>query len=169
MSQFPTQPIYPRGHTPNPGPGGNSLRVDMAAANMRTVSPGLGTGTFAPPAHNGTGESDTPFPTQLKVKVNIDGGNYVTLVVAFNISYQSLIDRIDAKLARFTTSSIGKENLKLHYRDEDGDLVRIQSDEDIQLAFLELRESMRSMHSGGVGEIDLYCVSATDASQLHGA
>jgi cell division control protein 24 len=112
------------------------------------------------------GGGDAPFPTQLKVKVNLDGGNYVTLVVAFNISYQSLIDRIDAKLARFTASSIGKENLKLHYRDEDGDLVRIQSDEDIQLAFLELREGMKSMYSGGVGEIDLYCVPVTDS---HGA
>ncbi|KAI6778731.1 Rho guanine nucleotide exchange factor-like protein [Emericellopsis cladophorae] len=163
MSHFPSQPIYPRGATPNPSSGGNSLRVDMTAANTRTVSPGLGTGTFAPPGSNAMGEGDAPFPTQLKVKVNLDGGNYVTLVVAFNISYQSLIDRIDAKLARFTASSIGKEHLKLHYRDEDGDLVRIQSDEDIQLAFLELREGMKSMYSGGVGEIDLYCISATGA------
>jgi cell division control protein 24 len=99
-----------------------------------------------------------PLPTQLKVRVNCDSGNYVTLVVAFNITYQSLIDRIDAKLARFTASSIGRGKLKLSYRDEDGDLVRIESDDDIQIAFMDWREGMRSMYSGGVGEIELFCV-----------
>lgn len=101
------------------------------------------------------------MPTQLKVRVNCDSGNYVTLVVAFNITYQSLIDRIDAKLARFMSSSIGKGNLKLRYEDEDGDYVTIESDDDIQIAFMEWREGVRNMYSGGVGEIELYCVGAT--------
>lgn len=82
----------------------------------------------------------------------------MTLVVAFNITYQSLIDRIDAKLARFMTSSIGKGNLKLRYQDEDGDFVTIESDDDIQIAFMEWREGVRNMYSGGVGEIELFCV-----------
>jgi len=160
MGQFPTQPVYPRGNTPNPPPGGNPMRIDSMAANSRTVSPALGTGTFAPPTSNPMSQqqSEMPFPTQLKVRVNLDSGNYVTLVVAFNISYQSLIDRIDAKLARFTGNSIGKGMLKLQYRDEDGDYIVIQSDDDIQIAFMEWREGMKSMYSGGVGEIDLYCV-----------
>jgi cell division control protein 24 len=103
-----------------------------------------------------------PLPTQLKVKVNcIDSGNYVTLVVAFNITYQSLIDRIDAKLARFTNSSISKGMLRLRYRDEDGDLVTIESDDDIQIAFMEWREGVRNMYSGGVGEIELFCMGDT--------
>lgn len=163
MGQFPAQPIYPRGNTP--GPGGNPLRIDSAGANSRTVSPALGTGTFAAapataPTSNANpmSNNDMPLPTQLKVRVNLDSGNYVTLVVAFNISYQSLIDRIDAKLARFTANSIGKGMLKLQYRDEDGDFIVIQSDDDIQIAFLEWREGMKNMYSGGVGEIDLYCV-----------
>lgn len=99
------------------------------------------------------------MPTQLKVKVNCDSGNYMTLVVAFNITYQSMIDRIDAKLSRFTSSSIGKGNLKLRYRDEDGDFVNIDSDEDIQIAFLEHGEGTRNQYNvGGVGEIELFCV-----------
>jgi cell division control protein 24 len=105
--------------------------------------------------------SDLPLPSQLKVRVNCDNGNYVTLVVAFNITYQSLIDRIDAKLARFSSSSIGKGMLKLRYRDEDGDLITIESDDDIQIAFSDWREGMKNMYSGGVGEIDLYCVEDT--------
>ncbi|KAM0553960.1 hypothetical protein ACHAPJ_007032 [Fusarium lateritium] len=158
MAHFPTQPVYQRSGTP--GPGGNGLRVDAAAANSRTVSPALGTATLPPPT-NPMGSPDMPLPTQLKVRVNTEAGNYVTLVVAFNITYQSLVDRIDAKLARFTASSISKGMLKLRYRDEDGDFVAIEGDDDIQIAFMEWREGVKNMYSGGVGEIELFCVGDT--------
>ncbi|KAJ6440634.1 dextranase [Purpureocillium lavendulum] len=160
MSHFPAQPVYPRQNTPGP-PAGSALRLDPAAANSRTVSPALGTGTVPPPS-NPLASPEMPLPTQLKVRVNCDSGNYVTLVVAFNITYQSLIDRIDAKLARFMNSSISKGMLKLRYRDEDGDFVTIESDDDIQIAFMEWREGVKNMYAGGVGEIELFCVG--DAS-----
>ncbi|CAM1500436.1 Fc.00g095980.m01.CDS01 [Cosmosporella sp. VM-42] len=159
MAHFPVQPVYSRQNTP--GPSGNPLRVDAVAANSRTVSPALGTGTIPPPSSNPLASPDMPLPTQLKVRVNTESGNYVTLVVGFNITYQSLIDRIDAKLARFTNSSIGKGMIKLRYRDEDGDFVTIESDDDIQIAFMEWREGVRNMYSGGVGEIELFCVGDT--------
>ncbi|CAI6090238.1 unnamed protein product [Clonostachys chloroleuca] len=149
VGHYPGHPVYgSRTTTPNPQ-GGSSLRVEGGGANARAVSPSVNTGSFAPP-----GGGEMPFPTSLKVKVNCDSGNYVTLVVGYNTAYQSLIDRIDAKLARFTTSSIGQGILKLKYRDEDGDFITISSDDDIQLAFGEFRE----MHAGGVGEIELFCV-----------
>jgi cell division control protein 24 len=157
MAQFPSQPVH-RQTTPNiPGHGPTSVPQPLNLNNQATVSPPLGTGTYANPLQS----PDLPIPTQLKVKVSCDSGNYVTLVVAFNITYQSLIDRIDAKLARFTNSSIGKGNLRLRYRDEDGDFVTIESDDDIQIAFLEWREGVRNMYSGGVGEIELFCVGET--------
>ncbi|GKZ64509.1 hypothetical protein AnigIFM60653_004745 [Aspergillus niger] len=97
------------------------------------------------------------MPTQLKVKVNFDD-NYVTLVIASNIMFRSLIDRVDAKLARFTNRSIGSKSVRLRYRDEDGDFVTIDSDEAVQLAFMEWREQQRDMLARGqVGEIQLYC------------
>jgi cell division control protein 24 len=99
------------------------------------------------------------FPTQLKVKVNCDG-NYVTLVVAFNITYQSLIDRIDAKVGRFSNNAIGRGTMRLRYRDEDGDFVIIESDDDIQIAFQEFGESQKDQyHTGQLGEIELFCLS----------
>ncbi|KAL3608758.1 Guanine nucleotide exchange factor for Cdc42p [Fusarium poae] len=158
MNHFPAQPIHPRSITP--GGGNQILRVDPATANSRTVSPALGTATVPPPSANPL-SPEMPLPTQLKVRVNCESGNYVTLVVAFNITYQSLVDRIDAKLARFTTSSISKSMLKLRYRDEDGDYVAIEGDDDIQIAFTEWREGVRNMYSGGVGEIELFCVGDT--------
>lgn len=158
MSQFPTQPIS-RSLTP----GSNGQGMMPAPLNLdpsRVVPPGLNTaGAITTPSSLASPNSgDIPFQSQLKVKVNCDSGNYVTLVAAFNITYQSLIDRIDVKLARFTTSSIGKGHLRLRYRDEDGDFVNIESDEDIQIAFSDWRENIRSMYSGGMGEIELYCV-----------
>ncbi|KAE8144213.1 hypothetical protein BDV25DRAFT_167401 [Aspergillus avenaceus] len=97
------------------------------------------------------------MPTQLKAKVNFDD-NYVTLVIASNIMFRSLTDRVDAKLARFTNRSIGSKSVRLRYRDEDGDFVTIDSDEAVQLAFMEWREQHRDMLSRGqVGEIQLYC------------
>ena len=104
-----------------------------------------------------TGQGDPSIPTQLKVKVNCDKGTYTTLVVQSNITYQSLVDRIDAKLARFSTSSIGKGNLKLKYRDDEGDFVIISNDEDIQIAISDWRDSSRDMYTQGLGEIELFC------------
>ncbi|KAK5989493.1 Rho guanine nucleotide exchange factor scd1 [Cladobotryum mycophilum] len=161
MAAYPGQPLYQRQNTPGPI-GANGLRVDSVGVNSRTASPALGTGSLHPQAaHHLLGSPDMSLPTQLKVRVTCDTGNYVTLVVAFNITYQSLVDRIDAKLARFTNSSIGKGMLKLRYRDEDGDDVTIESDDDIQIAFQEWREGVRNMYSGGVGEIELFCVGET--------
>lgn len=102
-------------------------------------------------------EEEPCMPTQLKAKVQIDD-NYVTLVIASNIMFRSLTDRVDAKLARFTHRSIGSKSVRLRYRDEDGDFVTIDSDEAVQLAFMEWREQHRDMLAKGqVGEIQLYC------------
>ena len=104
-----------------------------------------------------TGGGALQMPTQLKARVQIDD-NYVTLVIASNILYRTLTDRVDAKLARFTDRSIGNKTVRLRYRDEDGDFVTIDSDEAVQLAFLEWREQHRDMLAKGlVGEIQLYC------------
>ncbi|KAL3428130.1 cdc24 calponin [Phlyctema vagabunda] len=124
----------------------NTSQIPMSQADSRTMSPALN-------------DEDMALPTQLKVKVNCDG-NYVTLVVAFNITYQSLIDRIDAKVGRFSNNAIARGTMRLRYRDEDGDFVTIESDDDIQIAFQEWRESQKlQYHAGQLGEIELFCLS----------
>lgn len=129
----------------------NTAQAPISPVEYRTVSP--------PPAGARTGESDMVLPTQLKAKVNCNG-NYVTLVVAFNITYQSLIDRIDAKVGRFSNNAIARGTMRLRYRDEDGDFVTIESDDDIQIAFQEWREAQRQQyHTGQLGEIELFCLS----------
>ncbi|KAI1121340.1 Rho guanyl nucleotide exchange factor [Nemania abortiva] len=152
MAQFPTQPIYPRQATPSAS--NPTVPQPLSLDGRQIVPSALGSATPGNPLAS----DDLPIPTQLRVKVNCDTGTYVTLVVPFHITYQSLSDRIDSKLARFTNSSISKGNLRLKYRDEDGDLVTIESDDDIQIAFLEWREGASNMYTNGVGEIELFCV-----------
>lgn len=127
----------------------NTTPVHLGGIDGRTMPPHVASTT--PP------KVDTPLPTQLKVKVNCEG-NYVTLVVAFNISYQSLIDRIDAKVGRFSNKNISQGTMRLRYKDEDGDFVTIESDDDIQIAFQEWREAQHNhLHTGQLGEIELFC------------
>lgn len=144
-AQYPNGPQYNRS---------NPTQMPMTSVDSRTMSPPLASGRSGRSADN-----DMALPTQLKVKVNCDG-NYVTLVVAFNITYQSLIDRIDAKVGRFSNNAIARGTMRLRYRDEDGDFVTIESDDDIQIAFQEWREAQKHQyHTGQLGEIELFCLS----------
>ncbi|CAD6445466.1 eb4a9a79-5adb-418e-80e2-96be347af312 [Sclerotinia trifoliorum] len=138
-----SQPTYVRN---------NTTQIPLNALDNR-LPPSLISGNLPP-------EGDMLLPTQLKVKVNCDG-NYVTLVVAFNITYQSLTDRIDAKVGRFSTNAIARGTMRLRYRDEDGDFVTIESDDDIQIAFQEWSEAQKSQYhyTGQLGEIELFCLS----------
>ncbi|KAF2231214.1 hypothetical protein EV356DRAFT_452365 [Viridothelium virens] len=110
------------------------------------------------PLSPGSTDYQPSSPTQLKVKVYCESaGCTYTLVVAINISYQSLKDRIDAKLQRSTNLSLSSGQLKLKYLDDD-DYVSIQSDEDVQIAFETWKEQhMDQIVAGQLGEIELYC------------
>jgi cell division control protein 24 len=101
-------------------------------------------------------QAAAPLPTQLKVKVHCpSAGSSMTFVVPYNISYQSLKDRIDVKLQRTTSLSLNSGQVKLKYLDDD-DYVSISSDEDVQMAFETWRESQRGQTVGGIGEIELF-------------
>lgn len=164
MAQFPAQPIYSRQGTPAsitnlppPGPPPPGVAPLAPIDPSRSITPGLVTAPLTSSHGMVPPTPDIAMPNQLKVKVNYEAPLYFTLVAQFNITYQSLVDRIDVKLARLTNSSIARGDLKLRYRDEDGDFVTIESDDDIQIAISEWREGQGSM-PGGLGEIELFCV-----------
>jgi len=99
------------------------------------------------------------LPTQLKVKVHCpSAGSSMVLVVPSNISYQSLKDRIDAKLQRSTNLSLSSGSVRLKYLDDE-DYVSIQSDEDVTIAFETWKEQtgQGSQGAGVYPEIELYC------------
>jgi hypothetical protein len=101
-----------------------------------------------------------PYPTPIVARVQCQG-NYVTLVISTNVTYQSLIDRIDAKVGRFSINSIVKGTLKLRYCDDDGDNVNISNDDDLQLALNEVRHRpaiREASMEGRLGEVDFSCI-----------
>lgn len=150
LNQFPPQPVYQRANSTTPHLA--NLPPPPSDPRAPALSPPLNSAPLS-------GPGDVQLPTQLKVKVNCDG-NYVTLVVAFNITYQSLIDRIDAKVGRFSNNAIARGTMRLRYQDEDGDFVTIESDDDIQIAFQEWREMSKYQYTtGSLGEIELFCAS----------
>lgn len=103
---------------------------------------------------------ESSIPTQLKVKVHCpSAGSTMVLVVSTNISYQSLKDRIDAKLQRSTSVSLGSGQVKLKYLDSENTYVSIQCDDDVQEAFENWKEQQRDTNPGGgqLGEIELFC------------
>ena len=88
---------------------------------------------------NGTGplssENGIPYPPQLKVTIWFDPHpSHVTIVVPIIIKHRSLIDRIDSKMVKVSPASIAKGTARLRYKDSDGDIVTIRSDEDVHIA-----------------------------------
>ncbi|KAF1977469.1 hypothetical protein BU23DRAFT_596379 [Bimuria novae-zelandiae CBS 107.79] len=123
-----------------------------ASMDSRTMSPPLSQASTVAESHSG-------IPTQLKVKVHCNmAGSMMTLVVSTNISFQSLKDRIDAKLQRSTSVSLSSGQVKLKYLDDDT-YVTISTDGDLQEAFETWKEQQRDLNPGGqqLGEIELFC------------
>jgi cell division control protein 24 len=116
-------------------------------------------GTLSPPLSTPSSDGEAFMPSQLKAKVRFDD-NYISIVIASNIQFQSLIDRIDAKLARFTNHSIRSGSVRLKYQDEEEDFIWIDSDEAIHDALLDWREThMEKIATGQLAEILLYAQS----------
>ncbi|KAI9741212.1 MAG: Rho guanine nucleotide exchange factor 28 [Cirrosporium novae-zelandiae] len=116
-------------------------------------------------AHSAPLQSPPPslqdlMPSQLKARILV-GENYVTLIIPTNIGFQTLIDRIDAKLSRSSLGSITANSLRIRYRDVDGDLVTIDNDEAIQDAIMDWRDQNKEKLQAGdfrvIGDIDLFC------------
>ena len=115
--------------------------------------------SYSPPISTPPSDSEPFMPSQLKAKVRFDD-NYISIVIASNIQFRSLTDRIDAKLARFTNHSIGSGSVRLRYRDEDGDFIWIDSDEAVHEALLDWREThVDKIAAGQLAEILLFAHS----------
>ncbi|ORX42930.1 hypothetical protein DM01DRAFT_1212359 [Hesseltinella vesiculosa] len=74
------------------------------------------------------------LPHPLKVKLVFNDGRY-SILVPQDISYMDLVDRVEQKLRLVGEFTPGSPGLRLKYRDEDGDLITINSNDDIQMAF----------------------------------
>ena len=107
---------------------------------------------IVPPLPSHDDEND--MPSQLKAKVRFED-NYVSMIIPTNITFRSLTDRIDAKLAKFTHHAITTGNVKLRYIDQEGEYCTIDSDEAVNDALLDWRET-HAGESGVTAEIALF-------------
>lgn len=98
--------------------------------------------------------SDPLIPTQIKVRIAY-GSNYVTIVVPSNIRYQTLIDRIDAKMEKHSGCSITKGTAKLRSLDEEEDYVSLNDEDDIQMVLDEWRVRQAAHMEQGKAPPDL--------------
>ncbi|KAI9877745.1 MAG: hypothetical protein M1830_002941 [Pleopsidium flavum] len=67
--------------------------------------------------------------------------NSIILDVGLSASYDSLAGDIDTKLLRPLGSSLVSNTVRLRYKDEDGDYITIDSDEDLQMALAPWHET----------------------------
>ena len=144
---------YPRNYGDN-----HAYGRDPSEESMPALTPDLtplsiqSSGTVSPPL-----SSASLQPSQLKVKVKVPTeGSTMMLVVSNNISFDSLRDRIDAKLQRHTSLSLSTGTVKLKYLYDD-EYVSIQTDEDVQTAFETWREEQQESGNTHFGEIELFC------------
>ncbi len=68
-----------------------------------------------------------------------------------------LIDRIDSKMVKISSASISRGGAKLRYKDAEGDLLTINSDEAVQLAIDDWRDShSERLLEGITDDFELY-------------
>lgn len=103
-------------------------------------------------------DAGIPYPTQLKVKIWFQPSpSHVTIVVPIIIKHRSLVDRIDSKMVRISSASISNGTARLRYRDQEGDVLTIGSDEDVSLAIEDWAMGhLAQLHEGIVSDFELY-------------
>ncbi|OAD03286.1 hypothetical protein MUCCIDRAFT_171764 [Mucor lusitanicus CBS 277.49] len=69
----------------------------------------------------------------VKIKLNYNDGIYVVMCSS-EVLYYELMDKVERKI-RLVANLLPNDVLRLRYQDEDGDLITINSDDDVQMAF----------------------------------
>lgn len=72
-------------------------------------------------------------PGSVKIKLSYNDDIYA-IVVPQEVSFADLMERVENKIRRVANLR-PNEVLRLKYQDEDGDLITINSDDDVQMAF----------------------------------
>lgn len=72
-------------------------------------------------------------PGTVKIKLSYNDGIYV-IMVAEQVTFTELMEKVERKI-RLVANLKPSDMLRLKYQDEDGDLITINSDDDVQMAF----------------------------------
>ena len=72
-------------------------------------------------------------PGTVKIKLSFTDGIYV-IMVPQEVAYVELVEKVEKKI-RLVASLKPSDTLRIKYQDEDGDLITIESDDDVLMAF----------------------------------
>ncbi|PIA16088.1 RhoGEF-domain-containing protein [Coemansia reversa NRRL 1564] len=136
----------------NKAPGTIPINLPMPTAFMSAISPmtpgitGMST-TASPMPASGTPVSHSGQSKAVKVKVHFQNDIFV-VIIRNNVTFDDLVSRVDRKIKICAGPHVGISssnehdiasapvlNIRMRYQDEDGDMILIGSDEDVQLAF----------------------------------
>ncbi|KAI9248413.1 Dbl homology domain-containing protein [Sporodiniella umbellata] len=116
---------------------------DLPPVSLRSQSYARVPTLQSQPARMRSQSSPNIRPAPFKLKLNFRDGIYV-IMAADTMGYADLVDRADRKI-RLVANLPPDPLLRLKYKDEDGDLITINSDEDVQMAFEAMR-GLRTLH-----------------------
>jgi len=125
----------------------HDMPINSRTIYNRTVDPNLPSpieaGRTSPRFANNNNEESTiaqtaadsavPSPGTMRLKLNFHDNIYA-IVVSPDIDYQELMDKVGKKI-RVVAGLGPTDPLRIKYQDEDGDLITINSDDDVQMGF----------------------------------
>ena len=79
-----------------------------------------------------------------KIKVNFGEDSFVILLPV-NAGYLDLMDRIGKKIRLCGPAASNITTIRIRYKDEDGDLITINSDDDVQMAIESIASDVNSV------------------------
>lgn len=99
---------------------------------------GYHTGYSSSPVDSNRGSTKDSPSSNTKVKVSYKDDIFIILLPP-DIDYPSLMERVERKVRLCAHSTADVSSFRIRYKDEDGDLITINSNEDVQMA-LEMIE-----------------------------
>ncbi|RUP44280.1 hypothetical protein BC936DRAFT_149684 [Jimgerdemannia flammicorona] len=147
MAPWEPTPEVPRnnGYIPTGGPAPTEASVSASrysnGSNMReqfTVRPSGSNPQLNSTAMQQDGKAGSTTapnsPGSIKLKLNFFDGIYV-IVVPQEVEYQDLMEKVEKKIRLCGDPRATAGLLRIKYQDEDGDMITINSDDDVQMAF----------------------------------
>jgi cell division control protein 24 len=112
-----------------------------ASTSPATTLPPSGALPALPGMRSSGLSSASMAPTAIRVKVTFGEDTFVVVVLS-SVSYRELLEKVLKKIRLCGGDKLGRvegSNLRLRYRDEDGDKILITSEEDVGMAFEGVR------------------------------
>jgi cell division control protein 24 len=88
-----------------------------------------------PSVVSSSGRSSAPGSSLIKMKVHYRDLIFILAVPAHGVKYDDVLDKVERKIKICGAAMPENRRINLRYKDEENDLVMLNSDEDIEMAF----------------------------------